>query len=795
MDGDEGAGGKGDDGALNAKNAQSGDVGGFGASEAETTREETETKSEDEDNAPDAPRRPSLVMITPVAQTFQLIGDAIGSMHDVGEGMMTGVTGRMEQISEVAEGLGTKMMAGIDKMKSDVSGQTFLHAQTDHESFKQFLTQVMKANVDSDEGSGAEMLRTSMASKKSKRRTTFASALSGRLRSKIKIKLCSRTRKRCIWICGQVVSTWFFALISWSFLLLHSIGLLLVADQTTATPDVWLGLAWGYFVFCVLELFMRSVAHKGNIWRNRWFIFDLLLLHFAVLEALLPLLVPHGVGQGQFIVLSLRWLHCVRCLRLVPRESRATMAAFGALPLGVVMLVIGIWAFIAVIWFLVLDSGIVEPPGLPEDTPGGQGGPRRGLQGGPPPEPVVIEIPQYDSYGSSLLSQLYLACDGMNWHNIIDQISGHFWSTEATRISFVMVLILVGLVTTNAMIVLVYELARQAIAHYELQNQAAVVRKQLIGLHHLEQKFWEVSSDADEGDELSVIDRSLLEKVLPHCQEELAEQHVTAEEVLQLFDHLEETNNRTVMFYDLLFGILLLTSPAGLADFLRVDHLQKQCIQITDAGNAELRNLLRSGKEALKTIEESILNLRDQLSKLRVHAQKASQEVRVIMTDVEKQFEDCAASVDFIATLRRMQLQKAHQKARQDLQSRLEQATLGEQSGAKHGPEGTPCKSDAVVKLQTLWRKAAALKLDDFDRLGHAFGYPSLREKSSWEKIQVIDTLLSAKELRSKSIPEHERQFQLAAALLRTEVKERFQKKLYKYLAGEVEDEVSVTTL
>eukprot|EP00913_Durusdinium_trenchii_P032108 g30066.t1 len=134
-----------------------------------------------------------------------------------------------------------------------------------------------------------------------------------------------------------------------------------------------------------------------------------------------------------------------------------------------------------------------------------------------------------------------------------------------------MVLILVGLVTTNAMIVLVYELARQAIAHYELQNQAAVVRKQLIGLHHLEQKFWEVSSDADEGDELSVIDRSLLEKVLPHCQEELAEQH--------LFDHLEETNNRTVMFYDLLFGILLLTSPAGLADFLRVDHLQKQCIQ------------------------------------------------------------------------------------------------------------------------------------------------------------------------------------------------------------------------
>lgn len=43
--------------------------------------------------------------------------------------------------------------------------------------------------------------------------------------------------------------------------------------------------------------------------------------------------------------------------------------------------------------------------------------------------------------------------------------------------------------------------------------------------------------------------------------------------------------------------------------------------------------------------EESILNLRDQLSKLRVHAQKASQEVRVIMTDVEKQFEELPTKV------------------------------------------------------------------------------------------------------------------------------------------------------
>ena len=32
----------------------------------------------------------------------------------------------------------------------------------------------------------------------------------------------------------------------------------------------------------------------------------------------------------------------------------------------------------------------------------------------------------------------------------------------------------------------------------------------------------------------------------------------------------------------------------------------RRLLRITDAGNAELRNLLRSGKEALKTIEERV---------------------------------------------------------------------------------------------------------------------------------------------------------------------------------------------
>ena len=87
-------------------------------------------------------------------------------------------------------------------------------------------------------------------------------------------------------------------------------------------------------------------------------------------------------------------------------------------------------------------------------------------------------------------------------------------------------------------------------------------------------------------------------------------------EVLQLYDHLEEMSG-VPSISDLISGILLLTSPAGAADLLRVDHLQQQCIQrlaplglkgrrlrITDAANTDLQNLMKSGRAARKTMEE-----------------------------------------------------------------------------------------------------------------------------------------------------------------------------------------------
>ena len=81
------------------------------------------------------------------------------------------------------------------------------------------------------------------------------------------------------------------------------------------------------------ELLIRLVAQNGR--RNSRSIYDLVLLVLCLLEAALPLV---SIGQGQFAILSLRWLHLVRSFRCLPRESMATMAAFGALPIGVLLL-------------------------------------------------------------------------------------------------------------------------------------------------------------------------------------------------------------------------------------------------------------------------------------------------------------------------------------------------------------------------------------------------------------------------------------------------------------------------
>eukprot|EP00438_Fugacium_kawagutii_P027268 Skav214361 [mRNA] locus=scaffold86:554478:555356:+ [translate_table: standard] len=89
-------------------------------------------------------------------------------------------------------------------------------------------------------------------------------------------------------------------------------------------------------------------------------------------------------------------------MNFFPRESRAAMASFGVLPAGVLQC--GLWAFVAVIWFLVLDSG------LNLDASGGGGREGRGGGGNQTNQSqgLEVDVPEYDDYGSSVLSQFYL---------------------------------------------------------------------------------------------------------------------------------------------------------------------------------------------------------------------------------------------------------------------------------------------------------------------------------------------------------------------------------------------------
>lgn len=62
-----------------------------------------------------------------------------------------------------------------------------------------------------------------------------------------------------------------------------------------------------------------------------------------------------------------------------------------------------IWSFLAVIWFLILDtSDITSGSGNATIGLGGRNGNRT-------QEPLVIAVPQYQNYGSAWLTQLYLA--------------------------------------------------------------------------------------------------------------------------------------------------------------------------------------------------------------------------------------------------------------------------------------------------------------------------------------------------------------------------------------------------
>jgi len=684
----------------------------------------------------------------------EYFGTTLGSMQDlteniggIGAKIKTGVGGALGQITEVGEGLG---LSGI--RKSSDRSLPMLHRQTDEASFKQFLVQVMKANVASEDAT-ADIEEMSASLSRKTRRTTLSRALGKKMTKPMRCQLCPRTQMMCWQCCRWIVSKWFFHLLAFSFLILHCVALVLVADNATDQPDMWRSISLGYFAFFLVEFFVWLVGeHAWGFWRSSSFWFDLLLALLCVVEAFLPLALT--IGPGRFSVLSLRLLRLVRRIYWLPRESKATMASFGLLPGVVFLLLCVVWAFLAVLWFLVLDT---QPATAATET-----GPHAANNS----EPLVVDVAEYDDFVSSLLNQFYLASRGMNWRRITDGISGG-WNADLLRLSFVLLLSLIGLVTTNAMIVLVYELAHSACEDFEQKNHAETVRQRLFGLHTLEEKLL---GGAGNEEDMVMLDRDAVEKILPEAHEELRAQGITAEEFLQLFDHLEESSSHHgVMISELLFGILLLTANAGEADNLQVDHLQKKCIQITDAANKDLAAMMQKGHNALREMEDTFLQLRQHLAKLRSNARRSSAEVKSIILEVEKQFEDCGRSVGHVSELRKVQLSQAMRRAREQLSERLEMS------------------------------KMTASQLDNFNRLGRAFGFPALSERGPMPKVEAVRELMDPEEVlkAGTALSEGEQQFQLAAALLRAEVRDRFEKKLQQHFQGEADldqGEVGVTT-
>lgn len=662
---------------------------------------------------------------------------------------------------DITEGIGAKIKTGLGlkaivKQTEKLSTGDMLRQQTDDASFKQFLALVMKANLEADRDDADSEIDAFMRSKQTGRKSLFTNVASGKESKKIMpCGLFPRTQMMLCDCCESIVSSWVCHFLSFAFLVLHCFGLVLVLNHATVRPELWRSISTGYFVFFLVELLVRWVGErKAPLRHSGWIMFDFFLALLCILEAILPLTI--SIGQGQFTVLALRLLRVVRRLQFVPRESKAAMASFGVLPAGVLLLVCVIWSFVAVIWFLILDSSDITS-GSGNDTIGlgGQNGNRT-------QEPLVIEVPQYQNYGSALLTQLYLASKGMNWRRITDGISGNMLNADVLRLSFVLLLVLVSLVTTNAMIVLVYELAEASSADFQLKIEAELVRKRLFGLHSLEEKLMAGIESREE--EFTMLDRTTLEKSLSLADEELKAQGITADELLQLFDHLLESSTSTgVMISELLFGVMLLTAPAGEADNLQVDHLQKKCIEITDAANSNLQNLMNQGRLMLDTMEVTFSELQAHLSKLRSSARKTAKEVKHNMLKVEAQIEECARSVDGISQLRKVQLSVAMQKARLEIQERLEMS------------------------------KMTASQLDSFNCLSRVFGFPALSGKASMPQIEAVQQLLpperTVEAVRQGQMSERERQFQLAAALLRAEVKDRLEKKLQHHFQSTADDQ------
>ena len=386
------------------------------------------------------------------------------------------------------------------------------NVHTDEASFNQFLDQVIKAHLQNGPG-GEEALRAGPR----KMRRNLTGLLEG-VSSGGCFRTCPKTQACCFKVCARVESSAIFGLLCWAFLLLHCTALVQVANKQ-GNPSLWYAVSQSYMVFFVFELLIRiAAAPQRFFWESGFVVLDIVLLLLSVAEALRPSF-SDEFGQGQFTLLILHVLRFLRGLQSLgmPEAASAVTACFGGvLPVAYFVLLCCVWSFLAVVWYLVFSSAPVAP------TP-------------------------YADFGSSVLSQFYLACNALNWDRVTEPLAEAGTQTASVLAAlFVVALLSATFMTINGTIIFFHELADKGIADYRRYDESKQMRRRLLGLSRLETSLQEASRSlgaaADGWAEWLMQDRQRVADVMEKLQPNLKMLKVSVTEVLQLYDHLFEVS-------------------------------------------------------------------------------------------------------------------------------------------------------------------------------------------------------------------------------------------------------------
>ncbi|CAE7893327.1 TNKS2 [Symbiodinium necroappetens] len=584
------------------------------------------------------------------------------------------------------------------------------HVQTDEASFNLFLDQVIKAHVEG----GADPRH-----RRGKDKRDLTGILEGDVSGGF-FQRCPRTQALCYKFCVRAEHSVLFGLFCWAFLLLHCIALVQVANKA-GSEEFWYTVSESYMAFFILELIVRIAAAPNRyFWQSGFVVLDIVLVLASVVEALLPS-ISDQFSRGQFTLLILHVLRFLRGLQSLnmPESASAVTACFGGLlPVFVFVLLGCIWSFLAIVWYLVFNNTTTQPI-------------------------------QFSDFGSSVLTQFYLACHGTDWDRITSQLTAEGTQTaSAIALAFGIVLTSVVFFTANAAVILFHELADKGIAEYREYDRSQQMRRRLLGLHRFEHSLKAAACrnggvTDDSWAEWLMQSRSRLESTLEELQNnELRVLSLSVTEILQLYDHLFEVNHGDCRVSELLFGILRMISPAEVAEFLQVDHLQKQCTQVAEAAAIKIEREVETSRQHLDVMEQSVSRLRTQLQKLRSQAGTAKQELKGMVSEVEQQYQDCIDSVNQAASIRRLHLQLTHKNSRQEVFNEV---------------------YDAQRSLSRLYY---------FNHYCTAFGFPSVGSEAAWAQ---------AAEDSRRAFGDS-RHFDKTTRLLQAEVKKRVETRLKEHL-------------